>query len=321
MSDKVIAITGATGAQGGGLARAILDDAGGGFSVRALTRDVDSAAARALRDRGAEVVAVDLDDPPSIAAGFEGAYGAYCATFFWNHFSPDVELAQAAAMARAAAAGGLRHVIWSTLEDTRQWVPPEDPRMPTLMGRFTVPHFDAKGEANHLFTDAGAPTTFLQTSFYWENFIYLGMGPQRGEDGGLTLTLPMADKRLPGIASEDIGRCAYGIFQAGQSMVGKTISIAGGLLTGEQMAAGFAQVLGEEVSYVAVAPEVYRGFGFPGAEDLGNMFQVKAEFEAEYCGPRDLEAARALNPRLQSFSQWLEANRERIPVSPAPAPA
>ena len=87
------------------------------------------------------------------------------------------------------------------------------------------------------------------------------------------------------------------------------------------MATGFARVIGEEVRYQAVAPDVYRGFGFPGAEDLGNMFQFKAEFEAEYCAPRELDAVRALNPALQSFDQWLEANRDRIPVAPAPAPA
>jgi uncharacterized protein YbjT (DUF2867 family) len=320
VSEKLIAVLGASGAQGGGLARAILDDPDGGFAVRALTRDPGSDGARALAERGAEVVRVDLDDEASVQAGFEGAHGAFCVTFFWNHFSPDTELAQAATMARAAKAAGVRHVVWSTLEDTRQWVPVSDPRMPTLMDRYTVPHFDAKGEANHLFTDAGVPVTFLQTSFYWENFIYLGMGPQRGEDGTLVLTLPMADARLPGISSEDIGRCAYGVFKAGEEMIGRTVSIAGGHPTGSEMAAGFARVLGEEVRYNAVAPEVYRGFGFPGAEDLGNMFQVKAEFEEEYCGARDLEVARALNPALLSFDAWLDAHREQIPVAPAAAP-
>ena len=111
------------------------------------------------------------------------------------------------------------------------------------------------------------------------------------------------------------------LFQAGTETVGKTISIAGEMLTGADMAAGFARVLGEDVRYVAVEPSVYRGFGFPAAEELGNMFQVKAEFEDEYCGARELSVARSLNPRLQSFDQWLDANRDKISVEPAPAPA
>ena len=214
MADKkIIAVVGATGAQGGGLVRAILDDAAGGFTARAITRDVNSEKARALARAGAEVVAADVDDAESLKRAFAGAHGAYCVTFFWDHFSPEKELAQAAGMAQAAKQAGLEHVIWSTLEDTRQWVPLSDNRMPTLMGKYKVPHFDAKGEANHFFTDLGLPVTLLLTSFYWDNFIYFGMGPKKGADGKLALTLPMGDKKLPGIAAEDIGRCAYGIFQ------------------------------------------------------------------------------------------------------------
>src|SRR6185295_18796107 len=133
----------------------------------------------------------------------------------WAHFSPDQELKQAQHMAIAAEHAKLQHVIWSTLEDTRKWVPLSDTRMPTLQGKYKVPHFDAKGEANHFFTDRGLPVTLLNTSFYWDNFIHFGMGPKRGDDGVLAITLPMGTKRMPGIAAEDIGKCAYGIFKQG----------------------------------------------------------------------------------------------------------
>jgi uncharacterized protein YbjT (DUF2867 family) len=132
---KIITVFGATGAQGGGLARSILEDRDGPFSVRAVTRNVNSAAARALAAAGAEVVAVDVDDADAVARAMQGAYGAYCVTFFWAHFSPERELAQARAMARAAQASGVQHVVWSTLEDTRRWMSLDDPRMPTLMER------------------------------------------------------------------------------------------------------------------------------------------------------------------------------------------
>ena len=215
MADKkIIAVVGATGAQGGGLVRAILNDKNSPFAVRAITRDVNSDKARALAAMGAEVVAADLDDQASLERAFEGAYGAFCVTFFWAHFSPEKELAGARAMAAAAKKAGVQHVIWSTLEDTRKFIPLTDNRMPTLLGKYKVPHFDAKDEANAIFTEYGLPVTFLQTAFYWENFIYFGAGPQKGPDGRLYMTLPMGDKQLPGISSEDIGKTAYGIFKA-----------------------------------------------------------------------------------------------------------
>ena len=312
---KVIAVVGATGAQGGGLVRAILNDPNGGFSARALTRDPGSEQSRALAALGAEVVQVDIDDEASIAKAFAGAYGAFCVTFFWAHFSPEVELTQAGNMARAAKSAGVQHVIWSTFEDTRKLVPLSDDRMPTLMGKYKVPHFDSKGEADHLFTDAGVPTTFLQTSFYWDNLIYFGMGPQRGEDGKLAIALPMGDKKLPGIAAADIGKCAYGIFERGGEYIGKTVGIAGEHLTGAQMAAGLTAAFGEEVGYNAVSPETYRAFGFPGAEDLGNMFQYKRDFETAYCGARSLDVSRSLNPELKMFATWLAENKDQIPMS------
>jgi uncharacterized protein YbjT (DUF2867 family) len=311
---KIIAVVGATGAQGGGLVRAILADQGGGFAARAITRDVTSDKAQELARLGAEVVAADVDDEASLKRAFAGAYGAYCVTFYWAHMSPEKELAEATALARTAQHTGLKHVIWSTLEDTRQWVPLSDDRMPTLMGKYKVPHFDAKGEANHVFTDLGVPTTFFLASFYWENLIYFGMGPKRGPDGKLAITLPMGDKKLPGIATEDIGKCAYGVFKKGREWVGKTIGVAGEHPTGAQMAAALTQALGQEVAYHAVPPEVYRGFGFPGAEDLANMFQFKRDFQEVFCGARDPAVARSLNPDLQTFAGWLAENHGRIPL-------
>jgi uncharacterized protein YbjT (DUF2867 family) len=315
MADKrIIAVAGATGAQGGGLVRAILSDANGGFTARALTRDVSSDKAKELAKLGAEVVAADLDDLESLKRAFQGAYGAFCVTFFWAHFSPEREVAEATAMARAAKHAGLQHVIWSTLEDTRKYVPLSDGRMPTLQGKYKVPHFDGKGEADHVFTDLGVPTTFLLTSFYWENLIYFGMGPKKGPDGKLAIAFPMGDKKLPGMAAEDIGRCAYGIFKRGREFIGKTVGIAGEHLTGAQMAAALTRALGQEVRYNDVTPEVYRSFGFPGADDLGNMFQFNRDFEQVFRGARNLDVARALNPSLQAFDTWLAQNRSLIPL-------
>jgi uncharacterized protein YbjT (DUF2867 family) len=315
MADKkVIAVVGATGMQGGGLVRAILAEKGGEFSARALTRKTGSEKAKELAKLGAEVVAADLDDVGSLKRAFAGAYGAFCVTNFWEHFSPEKEIDQARNMAQAATAAGLKHVIWSTLEDTRKWVPLSDNRMPTLMGKYKVPHFDGKGEADRVFAETGVPTTNLLTSFYWDNLIYFGMGPKKGPDGKLAITMPMGDKKLPGIPAEDIGTCALAIFRKGRDYIGKTIGIAGEHLTGGQMAAALSKALGQEVRYNAVTPEAYRMFGFPGADDIGNMFQFKRDFNDLFCGARKPEVARGLNPSLQTFDQWLARNKSRIPL-------
>jgi uncharacterized protein YbjT (DUF2867 family) len=315
MSDKkVIAVVGATGAQGSGLVRAILADQSGPFRARALTRNPNSEKAQALARAGAEVVAADVDNPGSLRQAFEGAYGAFCVTFFWEHLSPEKELAEARSMAEAARQARVQHVIWSTLEDTRKHVPLSDNRMPTLMGKYKVPHFDAKGEADRIFTELKVPTTFLVTSFYWENLIYFGMAPKRGPDGKLALTLPMGNKRLASIASEDIGRSAYAIFKKGSELIGKTVGVAGEHMTGAQMAGSLGKALGEEVRYNDVTPEQFRGFGFPGADDLGNMFQFNQEFEQVCLRGRDLAAGRALNPAMQTFEGWLAQNKKRIPL-------
>jgi uncharacterized protein YbjT (DUF2867 family) len=311
---KVIAVVGSTGAQGGGLVRAILRDKEGGFAARAVTRKTDSDKAKELAGLGAEVVAGDLDDQATLERAFRGAHGVFGVTNFWEHFSPERELAQATAIARAAKAAAAKHVIWSTLEDTRRWVPLSDNRMPTLKGKYKVAHFDAKGEADNVFRQLVPNTTCLLTSFYWENLIYFGAGPRPGPDGTLLLTYPMGDKKLPGIAVEDIGKCAYAIFKRGQEFIGKTVGIAGEHLTGVQMAAALTRALGREVRYNPVPPEVYRSFDFPGADDMGNMFQFKHDFQEVFCGARDPAFARSLNPELQTFEQWLAVNKSRIPL-------
>jgi uncharacterized protein YbjT (DUF2867 family) len=317
MAKKIITVLGSTGAQGGGLARAILADASGDFAVRAVTRKPDSEKARALAKAGAEVVQADLNDVDSLRHAFEGAYGAFAVTNYWELFSGDKELAQAENIAKAAGQSKLQHVIWSTLEDVRKFYPLDDPRMPTIDGKWKVPHFDAKGEADRFFIESGIPTTFLMASFYWENFIYFGAGPKPGPDGKLALTFPLGDAKLDGIASEDVGRCAFGMFKRGTALAGQHIGISGGKLTIPEYAAAMTKALGREVVYNKVTADQYRSFGFPGAVEVGNMHQFYHEYEREVGRVRDIERSRELNPQLESFEQWIGANAPRIPVEVA----
>jgi uncharacterized protein YbjT (DUF2867 family) len=310
---KIIAVVGATGAQGGGLVRAILNNSHNDFAVRALTRDANSDTSKALAALGAEVVEADVDNVGSLKSAFEGAYGVFGVTFFWHHFSPEQELQQAKNIADAAKAVNAKHVIWSTLEDSREYISLDDNRMPTLMGQYKVPHFDSKGAADNYFLELGLPVSILRTSFYWDNFIHFGLGPQKMQDGSYAITFPLGEAKLPGIASEDIGKCALGIFSNPNEYIGKTLGIAGEFVSGNEMAKGLSKALGINVVFNDVPPEIYRGFGFPGAEDMGNMFQFKRDFNQEYMANRNIQESRKINPELQDFSTWLNKYGSSIP--------
>ena len=310
---KIIAVVGSTGSQGGGLVHAILNDPNGGFAARAITRDPNKDKAKALAAKGAEVVKANLDDVDSLKKAFAGAYAVYGVTNFWEHFSAEKEKAQAKNIADAAKAAGVKHIIWSTLEDTRKLMQDDDKRMPMLQDKYRVPHFDAKAEANAFF--AGLPVTYLVTSFYWDNLYLFGLAPKKDDDGVYSWTFPMGNAKLAGMAAEDIGKTAYEIFKAGDQYIGKTVGIVSENLTIAEMGVKLTKGLGiGPVTYNAVDANTYRGFGFPGADEMGNMFQVYRDFEKDILSARSVETTRLLNPQLQSFDQWLAKNKSSVPV-------
>ena len=308
----IITVLGASGAQGGGLVRSLLGPTRPRFAVRAVTRRPASPAARGLAEAGAEVVGADLDDPHTLRRAFEGAHGVYAVTNFWEHLSPERERLQARNIADAARDAAVRHVIWSTLEDTRRWVPLDDPRLPTLMGNYKVPHFDAKGAADACFRERGLPLTRLYTSFYWDNLIHFGMGPRRGVDGALVLALPMGDAPLPGIAAADIGPCAAALFARGEAAIGHSVGISGGHLTVVQMAEVLSAVMREPVRPASPRFADYAALPFAGAAELANMFQFKHDFNDEYRGRRDVASTRELHPGLQEFATWATRHAQAL---------
>jgi uncharacterized protein YbjT (DUF2867 family) len=318
---KVIAVVGSTGSQGGGLCRAILADRSGGFSCRAVTRDVNKDKAKALAAAGADVVSGDLDNVESLKKAFAGAYGVYAVTNFWEHFSAEREKAQAKNIADAAKAAGVQHVIWSTLEDTRTLMAPDDTRMPFLQEKYRVPHFDAKAEANAFF--AGLPVTFLMVSFYWDNLYMFGLAPKKDDKGVYSWAFPMGDAKLAGIAKDDIGKAAYGIFKAGSQYIGKTVAIAGEHVSFAEMSEKLSKGLGiGPVKYTALDANLFRSFGFPGANEYGNMFQMYRDFEKQVNAVRSVEETRKLTGgSLQNFDEWLANNKAAVLAAANPAPA
>jgi uncharacterized protein YbjT (DUF2867 family) len=316
MSEKrIIAVMGATGAQGGGLARAIAADRSGGFVARAITRKPDSEKARELAALGVEVVSGDADNAASLEKAFAGAYGVFCVTNFWEHVSAEREGAQATAMARATKKAGVKHVVWSTLEDTRKTVPISDHRLPTLQGKYKVPHFDSKGSVDRVFAEEAAPTSYLMAAFYWDNFVHFGMGPRKQPDGSLVLALPLGGMKLPGIAAQDIGKCAYGVFRRGAEVAGQRFGIAGEILSGAEMADKMGRAMGQKINFYDVPFDAFRAMGFPGAEDLGNMFAFHKILGDEFLRNRDPKLSRTLNPELLSFDAWLATSGISVPVA------
>ena len=154
------------------------------------------------------------------------------------------------------------------------------------------------------------PTTFLQTTLYYEGFLQ-GQGPHRSDNGELVLTLPMADNPLALIAGEDIGKTAFGVFRRGGQFIGKTVSIAGTIATGEELAAKFTSALGEQVVYRRLTTEQMRASG---PVEFANSFQFYSDASGYFTGVRDLEFVRELNPELQTLDSWLTEHKNEIPL-------
>jgi len=308
MTKPIVLVTGATGNQGGGVVNALLAD--GTYAVRGLTRNTESPAAKALQARGVELVQGDADNLDSLVKALDGAHGAYFVTNYWEHFSYKKEIQQANNFATAARTAGLKHAIWSTLDDTR----------PDLAGKFKplvddliTPHFDGKAIADQEFTKAGVPTTFLLTSMYNENFLNFGMGPKKGADGNYVLGFPFPqDVPLVLISVADVGHAVLGILKKGPELVGKRVGVAGEFITLPELAKQFSQIFGISVTPVSIPRETYLSFGFPGVEDLANMFAFYAT--ETFLKSRSVEETNKLSApaKFKTFAEWAEENKEKL---------
>jgi len=292
---KKILVFGATGAQGGSVARNLI--ARGKFDVRALTRKPDSPAAQALRDLGAEVVQGDLDDPASLRAALEGCYGAFGVTNFWEHFAKEEE--QGRNLVNAVAESKVEHFIFSTL-------PPIEKE---TNGALKSPHFDLKAEHEELARSLGIPATFVHVPFYYENFLYF-FPPRPAGDGTYRFGFPQGDTPLAAISVEDVGAVVAPMFEEPEKYIGKVVKLAGDEIPATAYAEVMSRVTGADIQYAYVPRETFAAFGFPGAEDLADMF----EYYRLHIPSRidDIKTCRALAPDLQSFDTWAKRNEGKL---------
>lgn len=315
---KLIAIIGATGLQGSAVVRAFneLPDSSE-FELRAITRNPESEKAKAVEPLVKEVVQADADDEESMVKAFEGCYGAYVVTDFWQDMSMSHEMQTTRTIQAAAKKADLKHVVLSTLPDTRELVNKADNKDTWKIldeeNQSYVPHLDGKGEVAEEFA-AEVPTTKLNTTFYMENFINYGMGPsQHAAEQPHAITFPLGDSKVAMVALKDIGRIVPAIFKD-PSLIGKTVGVSSEILTMTEVAAIFEKVCGYNVVYNNVPHEVYAGFGFPGAEELACMFRAFAQFDKEFTEgvPVDWVEGMIGAPTVK-LEEWVTENKDAFP--------
>lgn len=292
---KIILVTGATGAQGGGVARHLLNR--GKFAVRCLTRNPDSDKAQALKKAGAEVVKGDLDNLESLHAALKGCYGVFGVTNFWEHF--EKEFQQGKNLVDAVAASNVEHFVFSTLPYAKK----------ISNGELDVPHFDLKAQLEEYARSLGLNATFIHVSFYFENFLFF-FPPKKQDDGTFAIGFPQGDTPLAGVAVEDVGGIVAPVFENPDKFKGKVVVVVGDYLPSKTYAEIMTRVLGKTIVYKHIPREVFASFGFPGADDLANMF----DFYRRYILNRqaELEQCRTLHPKLQNFESWLRANKAKF---------
>lgn len=296
MVQPLIAVVGATGRQGGAVAAALLAAPARRHRVRALTRQPAGANARALAAAGAEVVAADLDHPPSLRRALDGAHGAFCATSTRHCRSPEHEAARGTALASAAAEARVAHVVWSSRPDTRHCA---------------VASYDAKEAANAAFVGRDVPVTLVCPALPWDDLLAAGLRPDPRDASAFLLRLPLGDACLPGMALEDLGPIVRALFAAGDEAIGKSFGVAGEHLTGAQLAEQLGLALGADVGHLPFADD---------ADALDaqtrNLYRFHRDYARACCTLHSTSWARELHPGTLSFAAWLARHRDPLHVVP-----
>jgi uncharacterized protein YbjT (DUF2867 family) len=301
-----IVVIGATGLQGGAVARALV--ANGKFDVCGVVRNTNSDEAMELTKLGVELIPADLDDLDSLKLAFKGAYGAFFVTDYWEHLSPDKEIQQIKNLAEAGKSAGLRLVVNSALEDTRNIIKPGSMRKTRL--DYYVPHFDAKGSCME-YVESHVPTIHLLTSGYYENFLNAGMRPELDNKGRLSISLPLAQAKCCLVAVEDIGKFAAKLFER-PDLIGQKLGIASQILNMDQVVNAFAKVFGKMFVYHDIELEKLALCDFPGADDLANMYQFLRDYSDICIQHRDMDTTKKILSDPKPLTTWLSEHKSEF---------
>ena len=295
MPGKTILVTGATGAQGGAVASHLLSS--GRYTVRCLTRKPQSENAAALRQAGAEIVPGDFEDPASLKAAMKDCYGVFGVTNYWEAF--EREYPQGKNLVDAVALSGIEHFIFSSLPSVTK----------LTHGQLDVPHIESKARIEEYSRGLGLPATYVHVAFYCENFLTY-FPPRRLEDGSFVFAFPQGDAPLATVAVDDVGGVVTALFDRGAAYQGRVVVIAGDEQPCQEYAATMSRITGQRIAYQHMPREAFAALGFPGAEDLANMF----EFFRRFVPSRrvEIEESRMLYPGMRTFETWLAENQKRF---------
>jgi len=277
---RMFAVVGATGQQGGATVRALqAQDAG----VRALVRDPQAPAARALADGGVQVVRADIDDAESLRRAFTDVDGVFAMTTYAGPAGTSGEVEHGKRIADAAAAARVPHVVYSSVGGAER--------------RTGIPHFESKRRVEEYLSALGLPTTFIRPTFFMDNFARSGPQP---EGGFMVLRLPLApDVPLQMICVDDIGVVAAAALLERDRVPGGTIEIAGDELTGEQIAAVYGQHFGLPARFDPLPLDVLAQD--PDRRAMFAWFNHLPSYEADFSATKDLA------PAVKSLTTWLES--------------
>ena len=280
MIKKLVLVTGATGQQGGAVARSLLAK---GHGVRALCRNPDSPKAITLKELGAEIVTGDYNDRTSLERAAEGTDTVFAlATPFVG--GVDMETRQGIAIADAAKAVGTEHLVYSSVSDADR--------------KTGVPHFDSKFKVEKHIESLDIPYTIIAPVYFIDNLFL----PQifDGLKSGMFMQAMLADRKLKMIAVENIGQFAELVIDRCEAFLGTRINIASDELTGTEIAAVLSGVLTRHIEYAEIPLEKVRAQ----SEDMATMYDW---FNRVGYSP-DIDQLRNEYPEVgwQTMEQWVQ---------------
>ena len=302
MGKKIVTVLGSTGAQGGGVVRALLDQQD--WQVRAVTRNARSQAALHLAELGCEIAEADLNSPLTLFEALQGSFGLFAVTNFWDRDTRMSEFKQGKNLVRAAKDARIQHFIWSTLPDYKA----------LSGGKYRVPHFTSKARVDNEVKRAGFRYhTFVEAPFYFQNFLTLH-APKKTPDGRELWRYP-ADKdkcRFPCGDIKELGKIvAAALNQPDKVGNGQYLALASDYLCWQELV-DILNAQGHKLDYERVCAEEYDSF-FPSAREFRHMMAFWEE--NHYFGPDGMHkialANRLIGNKLTRFAEW--ANRYMSP--------
>jgi uncharacterized protein YbjT (DUF2867 family) len=292
---KTILVTGATGAQGGSVARALLQQ--GKFHVRILTRDDTSMKAIALQQAGADIAIGNLEDVDSLHKAMKDVYGVFGVTCYDEHYEKEIQ--QGKNLVDAVKHSGVKHFIYSSSPNYHK----------LSRGEKSVPLHDIKAMIQEYTKSLGIPASFVHVAFYYENFINL-FPLQRDRQNNLHFGFPQGNAKLAMASVADVGGVVATIFDYPVEYIGRTVGIVGEDRTCAEYAHIMSKVLRRNVYYHHIPRDIFIGVDYPQADAWADAFEVQRQYIHNH--QLDLIESYGLNPRMQTFETWLEKNKVRI---------